>query len=209
MAETYPLSLPTVTGIARIKMIARDTIGMSVSPFTGTQQVYRHQGQAWEADITLPPMKRAEAEEWNSFLLRLRGQYGTFLMGDPNAATPRGSASSVAGTPLVNGADQIGDELNIDGLPVSATGYLKAGDYIQIGTGASSTLHKVLEDVDSNASGQATLNLWPRIRTAPTNNASVTVSNAKGLFRLAANESGWDINEASIYGVTFGVVEAL
>jgi len=208
MAETYPLSLPN-TNIARISLIARDFIGVSVSPFTGSQQVFRHQGQSWEADITLPKMKREDAEAWTAWLLRLRGQYGTFLLGDPAAVVPRGSASSTPGTPVVNGAGQIGDELNIDGLPASATGYLKAGDYIQLGSGSTATLHKVLEDVDSNASGEATLNLWPRVRTAPADNATVTVSNAKGNFRLAANDTGWDINEAGIYGITFGAVEAL
>ena len=209
MAETYPLALPTHTGIARVRLLARDVVGVSTSPFNLTQQVYRHQGQRWEADISLPPMQRADAEQWAAFLLRLRGQYGTFLLGDPNAATPRGSASTTPGTPVVNGASQTGDELNIDGLPVSATGYLKAGDYIQLGSGATATLHKVLQDVDSNGSGEATLNLWPKVRTAPSDNATVTVSNAQGNFRLASNETMWDIDQASIYGITFGAIEAL
>jgi len=207
VAESYPLNLPA-GGIASVRLIARDAVGVSVSPFTGTQQIFRHQGQTWEADISLPPMTRDESESWASFLLRLRGQYGTFLLGDPNAATPRGSASATPGTPVVNGASQIGDELNIDGLPASATGYLKAGDYIQIGSASTATLHKVLEDVNSNASGEATLNLWPRVRTAPNDNDPITVSNAKGVFRLAANDSGWTINQAGIYSITFGAVEA-
>ncbi len=205
---SYPLNLPN-TNITRIRMVARDLVGVATSPFTGTQQVYRHQGQYWEADITLPPMKREDADAWTSFLLRLRGQYGTFLMGDPNAEIPRGSASSTAGTPVVNGGSQTGDELDIDGLPASVNGYLKAGDYIQLGSGSTATLHKVLEDVDTNGSGQATLNLWPKVRTAPTDNATVVVSSAKGQFRLNSNETTWDIDKASIYGITFGAVEAL
>jgi len=209
MAESYPLALPTHTGIAQIRLLARDVVGISTSPFNLKQQTFRHPGQRWEADITLPPMKRDDAEQWAAFLLRLRGQYGTFLLGDPANATPRGSASITPGTPVVNGASQTGDELNIDGLPASATGYLKAGDYIQLGSGATATLHKVLEDVNSNASGEATLNLWPQVRTAPSDNATVTVSNAQGNFRLASNETMWDINSATLYGITFGAVEAL
>jgi hypothetical protein len=209
MAESYPLALPTVTGIAQVRLIARDVVAISASPFTFTQQTFRHQGQRWEADISLPPLARADADVWASFLLRLRGQHGTFLLGDPSAATPRGSASITPGTPLVNGASQTGDELDIDGLPNSVNGYLKAGDYIQLGSAASATLHKVLEDVNSNASGEATLNLWPGVKTAPSNNAAITVINAKGVFRLAANETSWDINNASIYGITFGAVQAI
>lgn len=208
MAETYPLAMPS-TAFASIRLIARNAVTVSASPFTFSQQVYRHQGQGFEADITLPAMKRADAEEWVSFLLRLRGQYGTFLLGDPNGATPRGSASTTAGTPVVAGASQTGDELNIDGLPISVTGYLKAGDYIQLGSGASATLHKVLEDVDSDGSGAATLNLFPAVRTAPSDNAVITVSNCKGNFRLNVNETSWDVNTASIYGITFGAVEVI
>lgn len=209
MAESYPLALPTHTGIAQIRLIARDVVGVSTSPFTFAQQIFRHQGQRWEADITLPPMARADAEQWASFLLRLRGQYGTFLLGDPANATPRGSAATAPGTPVVNGAGQTGDELTIDGIPTSGSDYLKAGDFIQLGSGATATLHKVLEDVAIDGSGDATLNLWPKIRTAPSDNATVTVSNAKGNFRLSSNETMWDINNASIYGITFGAVEAL
>lgn len=209
MAESYPLALPTHTGIARIRLVARDVVGVSTSPFNFKQQVYRHQGQRWEADITLPPMKRADAEQWAAFLLRLRGAYGTFLLNDPLNATPRGSASTNAGTPLVAGELQTGDELNIDGCPASATGYLKAGDYIQLGSGATATLHKVLEDVDTDGSGAATLNLWPKVRTAPADDATVTVSSAKGNFRLSSNETMWDIDQASIYGITFAAIEAL
>lgn len=209
MAESYPLTFPTHTGVSRIRLLARDVIGVSTSPFNFKQQIYRHQGQRWEADITLPPMKRADAEQWTSFILRLRGAYGTFLLGDPLGATPRGSASTNAGTPLVAGELQTGDELNIDGCPASATGYLKAGDYIQLGSGATATLHKVLEDVNTDGSGACTLNLWPKVRTAPSDNAAVTVSNAKGNFRLSSNETMWDIDQASIYGITFGAVEAL
>jgi len=209
MAESYPLALPAHTGIAQIRLLARNVVGVSTSPFNLKQQVFRHPGQRWEADVTLPPLQRADAELWASFLLRLRGQQGTFLLGDPANATPRGTASATPGTPVVNGASQTGDELNIDGLPTSETGYLKAGDYIQLGSGATATLHKVLEDVDSNASGEATLNLWPQVRTAPADNAAVTVSNAQGNFRLASNETMWDINSATLYGITFGAVEAL
>lgn len=209
MAETYPLDFPTAVGIARVRMTARSVIGVAASPFTFTQQVYRHQGERFEAEITLPAMNRAEAEEFNAFRLRLRGSFGTFLFGDPAAATPRGSAGITPGTPVVNGASQTGDSLVIDGCDPNATGYLKAGDYIQLGSGASSQLYKVLEDVDTNASGEATLNIYPALRSSPSDDATVIVSNAKGVFRLASNEMSWDVNEALIYGITLAATEAL
>jgi hypothetical protein len=190
----------------RVRLVANDVVGVSQSPFTAVQQVYRYSGQFWEADITLPPMKRADAEYWISFLLKLNGPYGTFLMGDPNGATARGVAT---GTPLVNGAGQTGNELVTDGWTTSTTGILKAGDYIQLGTGATSRLYKVLDDVNSDGSGNATLTVWPDLRSAPADNAAITVSNTKTTFRLNSAQTSWDINEATIYGLTFGAREAL
>jgi len=209
MAETYPLTFPTQTGIAQIELSAVNSVAISESPFTYSQQVVRHAGAKWGAVISIPPTKRADAEYWNSFLLRLRGQFGTFLLGDPNGATPRGTAATTAGTPVVNGASQTGNDLNIDGLPTSQNGYLKAGDYIQLGTSGSSRLYKVLEDVNTNSSGEATLNLWPDLRSSPADGATVLVSSAKGLFRLADNETNWQINNVGFYAITFSAVEAL
>lgn len=206
MPISYPLSLPTTAGIMRVRLVANDVVGVSQSPFTAVQQVYRYSGQFWEADITLPPMKRADAEYWISFLLKLNGPFGTFLMGDPNGATARGVAT---GTPLVNGAGQTGNELVTDGWTTSTTGILKAGDYIQLGTGATSRLYKVLDDVNSDGSGNATLTVWPDLRSAPADNAAITVSNTKTTFRLNSAQTSWDINEATIYGLTFGAREAL
>ena len=209
MAITYPLSLPTVSGIRSIVLRTKNSVGISQSPFTFKQQVVSYGGQYWEADIELPVMSRDEAEEWVSFLVQLKGFEGTFLLGDPSGATPRGSASSAPGTPVVNGGSQTGGSLSIDGLPASATGYLKAGDYIQLGSGLGATLHKVLQDVDSNASGEATLDLYPSVRSAPDDGVTVIVSNTKGVFRLSSNETQWSINEIIHFGITFSAMEAV
>ena len=207
MAITYPLSLPVATkAIQSIEIRAVNAVAYSRSPFTFAGQAFAYSGQMWTADVTLKPMKRADAEQWNAWLLSLRGQLGTFLMGDPMGATARGVAT---GTPLVNGASQTGGSLVIDGATNSTTGWLLAGDYIQLGSGSSARLHKVLADANSDGSGNVTLDIWPHIRVAPADNATVTVSNAKGLFRLSSNEQAFSINESAIYGMTFGAMEAV
>lgn len=206
MAITYPLALPTTTGLAKIRISANSIVGISMSPFTAKQQVYKYTGQFWEAEISLPPMKRADAEYWISFLLKLNGSYGTFLLGDPNGTAPRGVGT---GTPLVKGASQTGSQLVTDGWTPDTTNILKAGDYIQLNSGTDAKLHKVLDDVDSDSSGEATLTLWPDLRSAPSDNAPIIVNNAKGVFRLSTNQADWDVNEASIYGMTFPARESL
>ena len=203
---TYPISFLSHTGVRSVELRAVNAVIYEMSPFTFAGQAQASSGQMWQADVTLPPMKREDAEKWIAWLVSLRGQFGTFNMGDPSAATPRGVAT---GTPRVNGASQTGEDLNIDGCTANVTGWLKAGDYIQLGSGATATLHKVLADVNTNASGETTLSLWPHIRSAPADNATVVVSDTVGRFRLASNESSWSVNEASIYGITFSAREAI
>jgi hypothetical protein len=209
MALSYPLNTPTNIGIANITFSAENAVTISQSPFTFQQQVVAHPGQRWAASIALPPMKRQDAEYWVAFLLSLKGQIGTFLLGDPNCVTAQGSASTAPGTPVVEGANQTGGSLAISGLPASATGYLLPGDYIQIGSASTTQLYKVLTQVDSDASGGATLDIWPNLRGSPPNSSLVTISNTKGKFRLSNNIQQWQINEISSYGITFDCVEAL
>jgi hypothetical protein len=206
MTISYPLNLPSHTGIRNIELRATNAVIYEMSPFTFAGQAQASTGQMWQADVTLPPMKRSDAEQWIAWLVSLRGRFGTFTMGDPLGCAPRGVAT---GTPRVNGASQTGEDLNIDGCTADVTGWLKAGDYIQLGSGATATLHKVLADADTNGSGETTLSLWPHIRTAPLNNATVTVNNTVGHFRLTSNETSWSVNEAAIYGITFSAMEAI
>ena len=206
MAITYPLALPSHTGIRSINLRAVQTVGMTMSPFTYKQQTVVHPGQRWEAEITLPAMQRTNAEAWIGWLLSLRGRSGTFLLGDPLATSPIGNGG---GTPVVKGASQTGSTLLIDGCTASQSSYLAAGDYIQIGAAASSQLYKVTQVSASDGSGNATLEIWPELRSSPADNASITVSSAKGLFRLSTNEVDWSINEASMFGMTFPAVEAI
>ena len=208
MAISYPLTFPS-TGIAQITMTARNSVAISSSPFTYRQQVQKNVGARWEATITLPALLRADADVWIAFLMSLGGQYGTFTMGDPVAAHPRGSADTAPGTPLVNGASQSGGTLAVDGLPPSETNYLRAGDYIQLGSGATSQLYKVLEDVTSNASYQANISIWPDLRSSPIDDTTVVVQNAVGVFRLSSPETSFNIDTAKVYGISFAAVEAL
>ena len=105
--------------------------------------------------------------------------------------------------------EQIGQDLNITSNQLSETGYLLAGDYIQLGSGSTTSLHKVLVNADTDGSGNSTLTLWPNVRTAPANGATVTVQSTAGRWRLAGNESEWSVNEASIYGISFSAMEAI
>lgn len=197
MALSFPLSIPTTIGIESIEFRAVNAVTTTQSPFTYKQQIIAHQGQRWEASVTIPALRRDLMADWKAFLVALKGPTGTFLLSDPDYATPRGTITSC----VLNGAASAGAET----LAVTMSGTLLAGDYIQLGTGANSRLHQVLQD----QSGSGTLSIWPKLRTSYLTGSSVTFNEAKGVFRLASNVSSWSINNASAYGISFDCVEDL
>lgn len=208
MPITYPLTFPS-PGLATIVWRPTAVAAVSTSPYTLKTQVQVHPGQIWQAEVAFPTMLQSTAEEVVTFLLKCNGVEGTFNMGDPALSTPRGTAADTPGTPQVDGASQTGNDLNIKGAPSGASGYLLAGDWIQLGSGSSAELYKVLDDVDTDSVGDATLTLWPELRSSPSDSATVTVSNTVGLFRLAENVMEYSIDEAVHYGIEFNVVEAI
>ena len=194
MSITYPLALPTSIGIAEITLSANNAVAISQSPFTFQQQIIQHPGQRWTASVTIPPVRRDLAEPWVAFLLAMNGPVGTFLLGDPNAKAPRGTATSAT----ITGAARSSSPT------ITMTGTLLAGDYIQIGSGVTATLHKVLQDKN----GTGTIEIWPALRSVASS-ATVTLTNTVGRFRLSGTQQSFNINDASIYGISFDAVEAL
>jgi hypothetical protein len=195
MAISYPLDTPTTVGFESIQLRAFNAVATSQSPFTYKQQVIAHTGQKWEASVSIPSVLRDLAEPWAAFLTALKGQRGTFLLGDPLGATPRGT---------VSGAVTLTGNAGNETVDVVMTGSLLAGDYIQLGASSSAKLHKVLVD----QTGSGTLEIWPALRTDYTS-ANVTYTNAKGVFRLNQNVSSWQITNANSYGISFEAVEAI
>jgi hypothetical protein len=202
MAISYPLALPGSPNIKRITFTMKTAIAMSESPFTYQQQVYKNAGEQWMARIELPPMTRPQAELWISFLLKLDGRYGTFYLGDPDAEDPLGTGN---GTPLIDGSAQTGNEITTDGWASSENTVLAAGDYIQIGD----YMYKVLDNVNTSASGSATLLIKPSLRSSPADNATIIIRNAKSKFRLLNNEITWTTDSLMLYGLTFDCIEAI
>jgi len=194
MAISYPLNTPTTIGIESIELRAVNAVAVSQSPFTYKQQVISHQGQIWSASVSIPSVRRDLAADWKAMLVALKGSVGTFLLGDPDYATPRGT---VSGTPTLSGT--AGDST----VSITMTGTLLAGDYIQLGTGSAARLHQVLVD----QSGSGNLEIWPDLRSTYSGE-TVIYSNPKGIFRLAQSVTSWSIDNASFYGISFEAIEA-
>lgn len=202
---SYPLTLPTATGITTQRFSLTRIVGVSQSPFTRQEQVIQHQGEFWSATVQLPSMMKNTAAQWLAFLLQLRGRRGTFKLGDQDRKTIQGTAT---GTILVNGAAQTGNQVALDGFANSLNNVFKAGDYIQIG----SFLYMVTENVNSNATGEANVRIEPALRTgleAIPDNTTVIYLNTTTVMRLDSNEVAWDTDQVSKYGISFSCSEAL
>ncbi len=99
------------------------------------------------------------------------------------------------GTPLVDGASQIGRSLAVDGASTGVTDWIKGGDYFQVGT----ELKRATADSNSDGSGDLTLNFLPRIRTSPADNAAITTTDPKGLFYLSEDGLSWSKRPGRFY----------
>lgn len=204
MAISYPLSFPSALTVSSISIAPRNAVERSESPFTFEEQIYDLGGEMITISGTMPLMTREQAEAYVSFLFKLKGRRGTFLFPIPNS-TPRGVAT---GTPLVDGAGQTGNSLNIKGMTVSTTNIFKAGDWLNLGTGSSTRLHKILDDANSDGAGKVTVNIWPSLRSSPADGAAITITNCKALLRLA-NDEGYSIDTNKMYFMQFSAMEAL
>jgi hypothetical protein len=200
---SYPLSLPTPNFSSSIFEIARKT-GYTESTFTGKQQVHEYPYALWKATLTLPPLRRADWNNWSVFILQLRGRRGTFLLGDPDNTVTQGTAT---GTILTNGATNAGaTQVSLNGF--SNTGTIKKGDYIQLGANGSNTLHLVTADATASG-GAMTVHFEPATRSAIANDTSVVFGNtAKGIFRMDGDLYGWEANAVSTYGFSFSCTQA-
>lgn len=201
MPITYPLTPPAAFRAQKASWRKHVNVLQTKSPFTGQRQAQKGQGEWWEFDIELPPLLREDADAINAFLCALYSPAGTFYYGPEAEALPKGVA---AGAPTVNGAGQAGNTLLTDGWEPNITNILKAGDWLQIGT----HLYKNLTDASSDAGGNATLTVFPRLRTDAIDNTELITSHPKGIFYLTT-ENGWDIDLNKTFTIKLSACENL
>ena len=205
MAVTFPLNLPSTPELRSIDVGYRSYVGISQSIFGPATQLYDFQAAVWEWRVEVPKMKRAEAEDWAGFFISLQGPVGSFLLGDPLGTTARGVAT---GTPVVSGAHAVGvTTLATSGWTATQTGIMKAGDWLQLGNGVTSRLHRMMQDADSDGGGLATLEIFPPIKDALVGAESITVSSCKGVFRLVSTRFSYNVDFHQTYGFDFEAIE--
>lgn len=90
-ADRTVITMPATPNFMSSEFTLIRTIGTTVSPFTGQQKVQEFPNVYWQAQLNLPPLKRATAVNWQSFLANLKGPANSFLLTDPDAKSPLGT----------------------------------------------------------------------------------------------------------------------
>jgi len=156
-----PLTLVTslerrlVTSVAEVR-----------SPFTGTSQIQDWGASWWEYQIEMAVTQGAKARRLSAFFTALGGLRGRFLFPDPSI-----EVLVAAGNPYVTEAQIAGaTTLRTAGWGLG----LRAGDFFQLGSDATTRLYQITADVTPVGS-EATLAFVPPLR------ASVPVGSLLGL----------------------------
>ena len=154
------------------------------SILTGAVQTASLPGARWMVEMEWPPMRSLNSAALEAVLARLRGRQNRLVLWHLARAALTGTGG---GTPVVNGAGQTGATINISGLPNSLTGWALPGDMLGIG----GELKMVTASVDSNGSGQATVNVEPPQRVAPANGSAIVTAAPTAKFVLSDDTVRW------------------
>lgn len=85
------VTMPNTPNFVRSNFKLVRTIGTVASPYTGKLRTQEYDGVFWEATVSLPPMRRDVAKNWQSFLLECNGMVNQFKFADPDALTNQGT----------------------------------------------------------------------------------------------------------------------
>jgi hypothetical protein len=184
--------------------IASCTIGqvrydmMETSDATGHQAARLFGPARWRMSITShPAMTQADAVIWESLVLRLRGGINHLAIGDPVRKVPRGT---MRGTLTLSAQAAAGETtLSITGGAGQASKTLLAGDWLQVGTGLSAQLFKVVTDATANGSGVISVTVEPPVRATFASSTAVAWSSPIAHFK-AVGAPQWSYAEAQTQG---------
>lgn len=169
------------------------------SPITGAIQTVDRGGEHLFITMTYNSLETADRGLLIGFLAKLNGQQHRVTL--PFYAVDNQGA--FGGTPLVAGASQTGNTLNIDGCSTGVTGWIKAGDLFSV----NSELKIATADVNSDGGGLATLSFSPRLRSSPDNNAAIETTAPSGLFILANSTQSWSYRPGNFSDFTLSFYE--
>lgn len=202
--NTYTLvPFPVAPGLSDIAIGMNDAIAVVASPYVPSQvQTQQWPGaDAWDLELTVPPLSNAHAADWEGFLAALQGALNVFQAGDPRRQHPLGAAR---GVPVAAAGNvQNAAQLLTGGWVAGTANQLLRGDLLQVGY----RLHRVTAACSSDASGNMTIPVWPVLREVPATGASIVLNNPRGVFRLAQNRRQSQASRTRLTTLSFKAAE--
>lgn len=168
------------------------------SPLSKSVQTIEKPGAKWKQSFVMENLIEADSALMQAFLARLRGKAGRFYLHNFARPEPRGTQR---GTPLVKGASQTGTTLAIDGCTVGAT--LLVGDFFAV----NGELKMVVADATADGAGEMSLTFEPPLRSAPADNAALTLSSPTATFMLANDEMKWSTQPGKFTTFSIDAIE--
>lgn len=196
MAVTLPTTPAPRSMTPRLISRRRDLEPTTSGPTTRVRRL----GSRWAIDFELPPMTYADAMAWTAALASAEADTVLMRVSQP------GFSPGSPGTPLVNGASQLGATLNLDGF---ATTYpAKAGQWFSLIIASRRYLYQVATDKTAAAGVMAALAINPMIRKSPTDNAVAEFATPIIEGFLTGRETSWTVDVARTVGLSFTITEA-
>jgi len=158
-------------------------------------------GQRFKFSATYPPMSRSDFAPVLAFIMKQRSQKETFQISLPDLKNAKGN---VSGSVLVKNAHSAGDTtITVDAM----TGTLKAGDLVKFA--GDTKVYMVVSDVTADGSNEATLTIEPPLRSAISDNASVTYDGVEFTVRLTNDLQQFSTDDLDTFKFEVDFIEAL
>jgi len=180
------------------------------SPLIASAQTLDRQGYKWKLVYGFDALVEEDRAVMLGIIAAVRGQAHRLRV--PVYDNPRRGAGG--GTPVVAGASQVGNTLNLSGATPTVTNWLMLGDYFSVVVNGDHELKMVTANASSNGSGLVTVTFEPRLRASPANGATVYVEPQNipvGVFVLENPVNGWTSrnwkNGDALSSVTLSMIE--
>lgn len=164
-------------------------------------------GTLWLARITWGDLAPEQSVEVEALLMQMRGFTNRLLLHCLGRPALRGVGG---GTPLAMGTAAAGaTSITVDGLTPNITGIWAKSDLFSIVTSAASgtELKALTAAINSNGSGQATVNFEPPLRGNVADNAVIVVTKPTARFASMSAKASWVFKDVHVGSHSLQLVE--
>ncbi|UGO51430.1 hypothetical protein QJV44_gp16 [Serratia phage vB_SmaS_Tlacuache] len=162
----------------------KDNGSIFQSKFNGSTQTVTYPGSMWKCELVFQDLDDYQSRYLETLIFQM-GRSGTIRIPDFGRYGRPPVSNGPNGKPKTVGPTQEGFKLH-SGWWLPHRVVLHRGDYISV----QDELKMVLDDVRSDASGEAIIPIAPMLRKTPPEGAEIEVANPRGVFRLDKDENG-------------------